>query len=137
MEQRMHRDSSCSQAAIRTLDFAAAMLVAAGAGLCIWGLGDQSSERSWTDLAFAAAGAAVMIGAVIATMVRRTDDEEYTRRLLGQATMIGVYATLTAFVVWLPLAGGWVVGPTADQLMGVLLAGTGLGYFIARLRGIW
>ena len=128
----------CSQATMHVLDFAAAMLMAAGVGLAIWGSGDaDGGERHWSDLAFAAAGATVMVGALIATLLRRREEDEYARRLLGQATMIGFYATLTVFVTWLPLADGWVPAPTADQLFGLLLAGTGLGYFIARVRGVW
>ena len=128
----------CSQATMHVLDFAAAMLVAAGVGLAVWGSGDSDAAmRHWSDLAFAVAGATVMIGALIATLLRRRDDDEYARRLLGQATMTGFYVTLTAFVTWLPLAESWVAAPTADQLFGLLLAGTGLGYFIARVRGVW
>jgi hypothetical protein len=134
----LQSEPRCSQATVHALDFAAAMLVTAGVGLAIWGSGDSDAgERHWSDLAFAAAGATVMVGALIATLLRRRDEDEYARRLLGQATMTGFYVTLTAFVTWLPLADGWVAAPTADQLFGLLLAGTGLGYFIARVRGVW
>ena len=137
MDHSMNARPNCSQATMRVLDFTAAMLAAAGVALATFGTGDNGGERQSSDLVFAAASAIVMVGALILTLTRRPDEDEYARRLLGQATMTGFYVTLTAFVTWLPLAGGWVAAPTAEHLMGLLLAGTGLGYFIARIRGVW
>lgn len=134
------REGQCSQTAIRVLDLTALLFAAAAAGLLgLWGgAGDgPAGERDWTDLAFAAAGGAMMVGALAATLLRRPDEDEYARRLVGQAAMIGFYVAITGFVIWLPLADGWVAAPTGDQVMGLLLAGTGLGYLIARLRGVW
>ena len=88
------------------------------------------------SLTFSLGGGAVMIGALVLSLRMRPDGDEYTRRLTGQATMFGFYFTMTSYVIWKPLADSLAPSPTADQLLGLLFAGTGLGYFISRFRGI-
>ena len=51
--------------------------------------------------------------------------------------MIGFFVTITGYVIWRPLAGDWAPTPNTDQVMGLLFGGTGLGYFVSRVRGTW
>jgi hypothetical protein len=91
----------------------------------------------WIGLATAAAGGTMMIGSLVLSLILGPEEDEYARRLAGLATMIGFFVTITGYVIWRPLAGDWVPTPNTDQVMGLLFGGTGLGYFVFRVRGTW
>lgn len=142
MPSSARKQAQCSQLTMRVLDFAALALVALAAALLFLapGLEGEGHVGDWRslDLGFAVAGGTVMIIALAASVARRRlDGDEYARQLVGQAAGIGFFAAMTGFVVWRPLAESWVAAPTGDQMMAMLFAGTGLGYFVARARGNW
>ena len=133
-------EAGCSQKALFVLDATALMMVVmASALLGLLPIGGGQDDGGWgreASLAFSLGGGSVMIGALVLSLLFRPDGDEYTRRLTGQAAMLGFYATFTGYVIWRPLAESLAPMPTADQLLGLLFAGTGLGYFVSRLRGI-
>jgi len=139
MTSTMQARARSSQFAMRVLDVTAATLTVLGAVLLFSAGPDNAGEgRRWVDLSLAIAGGTMMLVAAAASVLRRNcDGDEYARRLGGQAAMIGFYAAMTGYVIWRPLAESWVAGPSADQMMGLLFASTGLGYVVARVRGTW
>jgi hypothetical protein len=78
-----------------------------------------------------------MIGALVMAMLRGPDEDEYIRRLAAQAAAVGFYVAMTGYVIWRPLAGSWLAPPTGDEVMALLFAGSGFGWFVVRARGGW
>ena len=138
MAMSARKQASCSQKAILVYNVTAIGLVAMGVALLANSVEVEAhaGEQRWVDLAFAIAGLVVMAVALVAGILRKQDEDEYSRRLVGQAAMIGFFVATFAFVVWRPLANSWVDLPTGDQVLGLLFAGTGLGYFASRLFGV-
>ena len=140
MPMAARNEAGCSQKTLFMLDATALMLIAVSPVLLgLLPIGDGQDGSGWgreASLAFSLGGGVVMIGALVLSLRMRPDGDEYTRRLTGQATMFGFYFTMTSYVIWRPLADSLAPSPTSDQLLGLLFAGTGVGYFISRARGI-
>lgn len=132
--------SSCPQWAMRVYDgMAVVMLAFAGLALATGGGAPEpvsaGSERAWADVALAAMFPALLLFSLWLGRRRGIRDyDEYLHRLIGGAAGIGVMTTVLAWSSWTILAGSWVAPPTAEQLIGVLLGSSALGYAVARLR---
>jgi len=126
----------CSQKAMFVLDVTATVLIVMAFVLLT---NDEMGPGlgGWIGLATAVAGGTMMIGSLVLSLILGPEEDEYARRLAGLATMIGFFVTITGYVIWRPLAGDWVPTPNTDQVMGLLFGGTGLGYFVFRVRGTW
>lgn len=125
---------SCSQTTMRVYDAGAVILALVGVLLALKGSPGIGGDH-WTDFMIAGLGGVTMIGALIAASLRRKPEgDEYSRLLLGKATMTGFYIAFAAYVVWAPLAPATLPEPGAHHIIALLLGGTGLGWFIARGR---
>lgn len=132
--------TNCPQWAIRVYDGMAVVMVAF-AGLAIVTGGGAAEpaaagfERDWAELALAAMFPALMVYCFWLGRRRGIRDyDDYLRRLIGHAASVGVMATVLVWSSWSILAGSWVAPPTDEQLVGVLLGSSALGYGLARLR---
>lgn len=61
-------------------------------------------------------------------------EDEYLRKLLIASAASGFYITFAAFVVWVPLTGTLFPAPSAPQLIGVMLIGASMAWFVMRWR---
>ena len=132
--------SRCPQWAMRIYDaMAAVMLVIAGFSLATGGGAPEPAaagfDRDWADLWLAAMFPAMLLFSLwLGRRKRLRDYDEYLARLIGHAAGIGVMTTVLAWSSWTILAQSWVAPPTAEQLIGVLIGSSALGYAVARLR---
>ena len=130
----------CPQWAMRLYDAMAALMVAfAGFALATGGGPPDPApagfDRDWADLWLAAMFPALLLFSLwLGRRKRIRDYDEYLARLIGHAAGIGLMTTVLAWSSWTILAQSWVAPPTAEQLIGVLIGSSALGYAVARLR---
>jgi hypothetical protein len=101
----------------------------------------QSFEMTkQTGPAMYALSALALVVAVILPLVGRVAwnrvpaGDEYLRKLAGLSTGAGFYLALAAFAIWAPLSGTLLPEPRGPQVLGLMLAGAGLCWFVLRWR---